>query len=484
MNNYFEELFNKVKEYNPSADGVRLKQAYDFALLVHGDQKRLNKDPYIKHCLGVAFWLTKVRADDDTLIAALLHDILEYSNLKPKDLTADFGEGVSWLVEMVTETNPLDRSSGNPSENLRKMFLAMAKDVRVVLIRLAEKLDNLDVVDYFGENEKKNFCQRILDIYGPLAERLGIFVFKRELEDRAFKRSYPEEYSNIEKKLLVQQSEQEDFISNLKELLTNEMDKVGLDKVEIFGRAKSIYSIYKKIKKYQEQGKMEAEDVSKIYDQLAVTVLVKDVASCYSALGIVHNLFNHIPEEFDDYISRPKPNGYQAIQTTVFATAGKIVEIQIKTRDMHEYNEFGPASHVYYKMFGSSQKASETKIGWVKELASWQQGITSTEEFKEGLKLDFFADRIFCFTPKGDVMDLPVGATPVDFGYSVHSRMGNLIISARVNEKQVSLDHHLNNGDVVELVLSKDTKKVPNRDWLNFVVTTKAKKEIKKFYFK
>lgn len=472
-----ETILAEVKSYNLNTDIARVKQAFEFACLVHEGQKRLNGVWYIDHCLGVAGLLANLRADDDTLCAALLHDTLEYSNLKSQDLKVDFGETVAWLVEQVSETNPLDRS-GVSSENLRKMFLAMAKDVRVVLIRLAEKLDNLKVVKYFAGDEGKIFCQRILDIYAPLAERLGVFIFKRQLEDAAFAYLYPEEYQQIFKQLSASQSSQERYVEQLRRKLLTELIKNGVKESDVFGRSKNVYSIYKKM---QKKG---VSDVKGLYDLIGVTILVETLVDCYSALGVIHGLFKHLPEEFDDYIHTPKPNGYQAIQTTVFASANKIVEIQIKTRQMHEYNEFGPASHVYYKLFGSGQKAASKKIDWVKELALWQKNVTSSEEFAQGLKLDFFADRIFCFTPKGDVKDLPEGATPIDFAYTVHSDLGNRVVAAKVNDKIMALNKPLKNGDVVELVLSKDNRKNPNRDWLKFVVTTRAKKEIKKFYLK
>lgn len=480
----FAEFIQRVKSYNPSTDEEKLIRAFEFASLVHNGQKRLNNQPFTDHCLGVANYLAELRADDDTLVAAILHDTLEYSNLKPKDLITDFGQVVAKLVEGVTTIQPLEAKSSTTTqtENLRKMFFAMAKDIRVVLIRLAEKMDNLDIIDFFPEDEGKIFAERILSIYSPLAERLGLSVFKRQLEEKAFAYLHPSKYQEITKGLSVRLANQQEYIDRLKHRLLRSFAENNLKKAEIFGRGKTVYSVYKKLEKWKASGKLAEDDISRIYDQIGLSILVDTIPASYSVLGVVHGLFKHIPEEFDDYIAQPKSNGYQSIQTTVFAQDSKIVEIQIKTFKMHEYNEFGPASHIYYKMYGSNRSFGVDKIGWIKELARWQQSVSSPKEFSEGLKLDFFADRIFCFTPKGDIKDLPAGATPIDFGYSVHTGMGSLVAGAKVNDKVVSLDTKLKNGDVVELTVSKDKNKKPSRDWLQFVITTTARKKIKKAY--
>lgn len=480
----FTEFIQRVKSYNPSTDEEKLAHAFEFASLVHNGQKRLNNQPFTDHCLGVANYLAELRADGDTLVAALLHDTLEYSNLKPRDLITDFGQAVAKLVEGVTTIQPLEEKGSTAAqiENLRKMFLAMAKDIRVVLIRLAEKLDNLDIIDFFPESEGKIFAERILSIYSPLAERLGLSVFKRQLEEKAFAYLYPSKYQEIKKGLSVRQANQQEYIERLKHKLLRSLAENNIKKTEIFGRGKTVYSVYQKLAKYKASEGLQEDDISRIYDQIGITILVDNVVDCYVALGVVHGLFKHLPEEFDDYIATPKSNGYQSIQTTVFAQDSKIVEIQIKTFEMHEYNEFGPASHVYYKLYGSNRLFDANKIGWIKELARWQQQVNSPQEFAEGLKLDFFADRIFCFTPRGDIKDLPAGATPIDFGYSVHTGMGSLVVGAKVNGKVVSLDTKLKNGDVVELTVSKDKNKKPSRDWLKFVLTTTARKKIKKAY--
>lgn len=473
-----EILYQKIKDYKPDADFRLVKKAYEFADAAHAGEKRLSGEPLINHCLAVAELLTELKMDEKTVAAGLLHDVLEKTNMIKRDLEDEFGPMVTDLVDGVTVIKRVKTKTGEKyeTENLRKLLLATAKDVQVVLIRLAEKLHNLQTIDSLPQEKQKIVISKIFDIYAPLAERLGVHHFKWQLEDLAFKFQNHQEHTRIQNYLVESREERERYIEKIIKSLSKGLKKAGIA-TEVRGRPKHFYSIYKKLVKYQKEG--ESSNLEKILDKLAVMVLVETVDECYKALGIAHQLFHPLDKEFDDYIAHPKPNGYRSIHTTVFGPEGKIVEVQIKTREMHKYNEFGPASHTYYKEVGRREALPTDRLSWLKNLVEWQEEIKSEKEFEKALKIDVFGDRVFVFTPKGDVLDLPQGATPIDFAYAVHTELGNSCVGAKVDGKLAPLNCALQTNQVVEILTSK-TKKLPSSDWLKFAKTQSARSQIRK----
>ncbi len=467
--------------YLSAADTGLIKKAYEFAEAAHTGEKRLSGEPLVNHCLAVAELLAELQMDEKTIAAALLHDVLEKTDITKKDLEKEFGKTVAELVDGVTVIKKVKTRTGEKyeAENLRKLLLATAKDVRVVLIRLAEKLHNLQTIDSLPKEKQKMVINKVFDIYAPLAERLGVRHFKWQLEDLAFKFQNHPEHTRIQNYLAETREEREKYIKKVIESLSTELKKMGIE-AKVFGRPKHFYSIYKKLLKYQKEG--ETADLGKILDKLAIMILVETVDDCYKVLGIVHQLFRPLDKEFDDYIANPKPNGYRSIHTTVFGPEGKIVEVQIKTREMHEYNEFGPASHIYYKEAGKREVLPTDRLSWLKNLVAWQEEIKSEKDFERALKIDIFGDRVFVLTPQGDILDLPKGATPIDFAYAVHSEIGHACIGAKVNGKLAPLNHQLKTNQVVEILTSK-TKKLPSSDWLKFVKTQTARSQIKKVLY-
>jgi guanosine-3',5'-bis(diphosphate) 3'-pyrophosphohydrolase len=471
-------LCQKITAYKPGADLVLVKKAYEFADAAHTGEKRLNGEPLIDHCLAVALLLTDLKMDEKTIAAALLHDVLEHTNITKNDLEKDFGETVANLVDGVTVIKSVKTKTGEKYEveNLRKLLLATAKDVRVVLVRLAEKLDNLKTIDSLLPDKQKAVISKVFDIYAPLAERLGVHHLKWQLEDLAFKFQNHPEHTRIQNYLAETREEREKYIKKVSQILSAELQKAGID-ADVFGRPKHFYSIYKKLLKYQKEG--STSNLEKILDKLAVMVLVETADDCYRALAIVHQLFRPLDHEFDDYIAHPKPNGYRALHTTVFGPGGKVVEVQIKTHEMHEYNDFGPASHIYYKEAGKREVLPTERLSWLKNLVQWQNDLGTAEEFEQALKIDVFGDRIFVFTPKGDVLDLPKEATPVDFAYAVHTELGDSCVGAKVDGKLAPLDYQLQTNQMVEILTSKNKKK-PSADWLKFIKTQSARSQIRK----
>lgn len=474
----FETLCQKHREHSPRANLKLLKKAYQFADAAHTGERRLSGEPLINHCLAVAALLTELKMDEKTLAAALLHDVLEKTDLTKKDLEKEFGKTVAELVDGVTVIKKVKTKTGEKYEveNLRKLLLATAKDVRVVLIRLAEKLHNLQTIDSLPKEKQKIVISKVFDIYAPLAERLGVHHFKWQLEDWAFKFQNHKEHTRIQNYLAETLEEREGYIKKVVKKLSEELKKVGTD-AEVYGRLKHFYSMYKKLLKYQKEG--EPADLEKILDKLAIMILVGTVDECYKTLGIVHQLFRPLDREFDDYIAHPKPNGYRAIHTTVLGPEGKVVEVQIKTHKMHEYNEFGPASHTYYKEVGKREVLPTNRLSWLKSLVEWQEEVKSEKGFEKALKIDVFGDRVFVFTPKGDVLDLPKGATPVDFAYAVHTELGDSCVGAKVDGKLAPLNCQLQTNQVVEILTSKN-KKQPSSDWLKSAKTQAARSKIRK----
>jgi len=466
-----EGLISQAKSYDANINGASLRAAYNFSKKIHSGQKRATGGAYLKHPLEVAFYLAGLKLDQDTLVAALLHDTLEDGDVKFEDLVKEFGEQAAWMVYGVTKLRGIKYyGEGREIENLRKMFLIMAKDIRVVLLRLADRYCNLKTIGVFSPEKRKRIARQTIEVYAPLAERLGMGELKGLLEDEAFKWLDQKEYNRVSKLVGREYKTRKDYISKVGEYFREMLDGVDVQVLSIDGRRKHLYSLYKKLQKND-------NDINKIYDIVAFRIIVPRVKDCYHALGVIHQNCKPLVGRIKDYISVPKANGYQSLHTTVFCLEGKLLEVQIKTQKMHEQAEWGVATHWMYKE--DFKKESFEKLDWVKKLQSWQEDLTSTAGFGEALKEDIFGDRIFIFTPKGDVVDLPEGATSVDFAFEIHSNVGLRCSGAKINEKISNLDTVLKNGDVVEIITRKNAK--PSRDWLLFAKTTKAKNHIRNF---
>jgi len=478
------DLLEKVKSYRPQADLELIKKAYSFARQAHGGQLRFNGNPFFKHPLKTAKTLVELRVDEKAIAAALLHDVCEDTQTSLKIIQKMFGKEVAFLVEGVTKLTDLKFQLGKEDylvENLRRMILAMAKDIRVLLIKLADRLNNLETLEVLPLEKQKTIAQETLEIYAPLAQRLGMGGMKGVLEDLAFPYVYPKEHTWVKLYSRPRYREMEDYLKRVKRVVNKALDKAGVE-AEIHARGKHLFSLYKKLL-------VKDKNLDKIYDLVAMRVIVKTVEECYTVLGIIHKMWKPLLAMVKDYIALPKPNGYRSLHTTVFCLDGRIVEFQIRTRQMHAEAENGIAAHWYYseqKAKGKSEK--ELKAGfkvpldafsWVKRLSSWQKEIGDNSEFLEDLKIDAFSDRIFVLTPKGEVVDLPDNSTPVDFAYAIHTEIGDSCVGAKVNGKLVELSHHLQNQDIVEILTSKQQKK-PKHDWLKFVVTTHAKGAVRK----
>ncbi len=482
----FEELVEKIKQSGANTNLDLVNKAYQFALLAYGDAKRLSGQTFIEHNLAVAETLIGLRIyDAEVIAAALLHSVLKDTPATMADLTENFGSDLANLINTLEQLSTVKLYHSQEQkyvENLRKLFLVAAKDMRVVLIRLADRLDNLKTLEFLEESKRRRIAEETLEIFAPLAARLGIGELKGSLEDLAFPYVYPDEFYWTVQLSKPYYKQLEKLIAKVKAKLRVALKEAGID-ADVHGRAKHLYSLYKKLKRPEIDG-----DISKIYDLMAVRVIVGTVEECYKALGVVHKLWRPLPNYVRDYIALPKPNGYRSIHTTVFGPQGRLFEVQIRDWQMHYEAEFGIAAHWYYAEQKNRSTDSQVQAGfavsdklqWVKQLTAWQKDVTSSEEFLRSLKIDFFKDRIFALTPKGDVKDLPAGATPVDFAYSVHTDLGNKCIGAKVNGKMVALDYQLKSGDVVEILVSKDPAKKPSRDWLDFVVTSVAKREIRR----
>jgi len=452
-----------------------IKKAYNFARHAHEGQKRLTGEPYFTHPVFVAEFLSKLCFDDKTIAAALLHDVCEDTKYNLNDIRENFGSEVSKLVNGVTKLKGLKTYGETKDiENLRKMFLAIAEDLRVAIIRLTDRLHNVKTLYVFSPEKAKRIATQTIEIYAPLAERLGIGELKGQLEDLAFPYYLPQKYREVKSLVKEGQEERKRYIKKVINYLQNLLKKEGIN-AEIHGRAKHLYSLYKKLQRYD-------NDIKKIYDLQAVRIIVSNVEECYKILGLIHKKWKPLPGRIKDYIALPKPNGYRSLHTTVFALDGKIIEIQIKTKEMHEEAEWGLAAHWYYKEKQVGTKIKD-KIRWIEQLNKWQKDLRNREEFIESLKFDFFKNRIFVFTPSGDVLDLPEGATPVDFAYYIHSEVGNSCVGAKVDGQIVPLDFQLKNGNMVE-ILTKKGGKGPKLDWLNFVKTSLAKDRIRSWFKK
>jgi GTP pyrophosphokinase len=483
-----EALLKRVAEYLPPKGQELVRQALEFAAEKHAGQLRRNGDPVITHPLHAAQTVAELELDAATIAGALLHDVQEDCGVSNEEIRKRFGADVALMVEGVTKLGQISGQAAGAiggeesiqAENLRKMFLAMSQDLRVVIIKLADRLHNMKTLWALDPEDQKRIARETMEIYAPLAARLGIWQLKWQLEDLAFRYLQPEKYKQIAEMLLAKREARERYIAQVTEVLQEEMRKAGI-KAEIQGRAKHIYSIYQKMEKYAAEGK----SVDEIYDLLAVRILVDTVTDCYTALGVVHGLWRPIPGSFDDYIANPKESMYQSLHTTVVALHGQPLEVQIRTHEMHKQSEYGIAAHWRYKEGGRRDSRYEERIAWLRQLLDWQREMSRAEELVEAVKTDIFQDQVFVFTPKGEIKDLPTGSTPLDFAYRIHTDLGHRCVGAKVNGKLVSLNYQLKNGDMVEIVTSKSSKG-PSRDWMNpnlgYVRTTHAREKIRQWF--
>ncbi|MGB9802536.1 RelA/SpoT family protein [Desulfofundulus sp.] len=472
-----QELVHRVILYNPQADVALLNQAYRFAEQAHRDQKRISGEPFITHPVAVAHILADLEMDSQTLVAGLLHDVVEDTSVTLEEVKTAFGDEVALLVDGVTKLSRLEYRSKeeHQAENLRKMFLAMAQDIRVILIKLADRLHNMRTLKYHNETKQREIARETLEIYAPLAHRLGIYHLKWELEDLSFRYLEPEKYYELAERVSRTRRKREEYIRGAIQILRRKLAEVGI-MADIQGRPKHLYSIYTKMQKQQ-------KDLGEIYDVLAVRVVVESIRECYAVLGTVHTLWKPIPGRFKDYIAMPKSNMYQSLHTTVIGPQGEPLEIQIRTREMHRTAEYGIAAHWRYKEGGKTDRELDQKLAWLRQVLEWQRELRDAREFMESLKIDLFSDSVFVFTPKGDVVELPAGSVPIDFAYRVHTEVGHRCVGARVNGRIVPLDYQLKNGDIVEILTSKNTVG-PSRDWLNVVKTSHAKNRIRQWFKK
>ena len=490
------ELIEKAQAYLPVEKVTVVQRAYEFARDAHEGQVRKSGEPYIEHPLQVALILVGLQLDASSLAAALLHDVEENSNVPNALLVEKFGPEIAKLVEATTKLGKITlqtpaepttkrgaaQAGAGQAENLRKMLVAMAEDLRVVFIKIADRLHNMRTLHALTPEQQHRISRETMEIYAPLAHRLGIWELKWQLEDLSFRYLEPEKYHEIAGRLASKRGDRESFIAKVTQQLQEEFQKAGLQ-AEVTGRAKHIYSIYQKMNKYTAIGK----DFDDIHDLLALRVVVNSVPECYQALGMVHTLWHPLPEHFDDYIANPKMNGYQSLHTTVMCERTMPLEVQIRTREMHHIAEYGVAVHWRYKEGGKKDQGHEDGIGWLRQLVDWHRELSGAEEFLESVRTDVFGDQVFVYTPKGEVKDLPKGATPLDFAYRIHTDLGHRCIGAKVNGRLVTLNYELQNGDIVEILASKGPRG-PSRDWLNtdlgFAMTTHARTKIRQWFTK
>lgn len=460
-------------EINPNYDIKAIGKAYDISEEMHRGQLRKSGEPYLIHPVAVAEILADLGMDEETIIAGLLHDVVEDTPYTREELIADFGEEVELLVDGVTKLGSLkfESKEERQAENLRKMFLAMSKDIRVLIIKLSDRLHNLRTINYMTHDKIIEKCRETLDIYAPLAARLGIYTMKMELEDIALKFLEPEAYYDLAEQVSERKGEREDAINNVVEVIKNSLDEIGI-KHDIYGRSKHFYSIYKKMQ-YQHK------NIDEIFDLMAVRIIVESVRDCYAVLGLVHTMWKPIPGRFKDYIAMPKPNMYQSLHTTVIGDSGKPFEIQIRTYEMHRIAEYGIAAHWKYKEGITSDK-EEVKLSWLRQALEWQKDVNDPKEFMETLKMDLFSSQVFVFTPQGDVIELPAGATPLDFAFKIHSDIGCKCVGAKVNGKMVTIDHKLENGNIIEIVTSPNAAG-PSIDWLKIAKSSSARNKIRQW---
>jgi len=464
---------------NLKAKSDFIKKAYELSKKAHEGQKRKSGEPYFIHAAATGELIASWRLDETSVVAGLLHDVVEDTGYPLEKIKAEFGEDVAFIVDGVTKLGNIKyRGIERQVENLRKMMIALGKDVRVIIVKLADRLHNMKTLSALPPQKQKRIALETMEIYAPIAYRLGMQKISGELEDLAFPYIYPKEYNWLTKNTKEKYEERVDYLNKVKPVIQEALEKASIEILKLDSRAKRHTSLYKKLLRYD-------MDIDKIYDLVALRVVVKNVEDCYAALGIIHNIWPPLPNRIKDYIALPKPNGYRSLHTTVFCLDNKITEIQIRTEEMHEEAETGIAAHwVYGQSKGTkdylekkSVSAEENELSWVNQIREWQKEFSDPEEFLESLKIDLFRDRIFVVTPKGEVIDLPSAATPVDFAYQIHTEIGNSCVGARVNGKIVSLDYKLKSGDIVDILIQKNKK--PSESWLDFIKTSHARSHIK-----
>ena len=480
-NRLYDMLIARIRKYHPSTDVSMIEKAYKLAVKAHGDQRRKSGEPYIIHPLWVAIILADLEMDKETIAAGMLHDVVEDTKFTEEDIRREFGDEVALLVDGVTKLGRLSYSSDKlevQAENLRKMFLAMAKDIRVIIIKLADRLHNMRTGQFWKPEKQKEKARETLEIYAPIADRLGISKIKIELDDLSLRFLKPDVYYDLVEKVNLRKDSRDEFVQEIVTEVQNHMKEAGIE-ATVYGRVKHYFSIYKKMIN-------QNKTLEQIYDLFAVRIMVDSVKDCYAALGVIHEMYKPIPGRFKDYIAMPKQNMYQSLHTTLIGNNGQPFEIQIRTYEMHRTAEYGIAAHWKYKESGSgaiAEGSAEAKLSWLRQILEWQRDMSDNREFLSLLKgdLDLFQEDVYCFTPNGDVKNLPNGSTPVDFAYAIHSAVGNKMIGARVNGRLVNIDYKIQNGDRIEILTSQNSKG-PSRDWLNIVKSTQAKNKINQWF--
>ena len=478
-----KDVINETKKHNRKSDSKLIMKAYNYAVAHHGDQKRKSGEPYIIHPIQVAYILSGLGLDDATICAALMHDLAEDTDVTIEDISKEFSPEIAEMVNGVTKLGKINYVSAEEQqvENYRKMFLAMGKDIRVILIKLADRLHNMRTLKFLTRDRQIANAKETMDLYAPLANRLGVYSLKWELEDLAFKYLYPEEFRELVEGIDKKREERLKFIDEIKEEIKVNLKKERIEG-EITGRAKHLYSIYRKMQR-------DNKTLDQIYDLFALRILVNSVKDCYAALGVVHELYTPMPGRFKDYIAVPKPNMYQSLHTTLIGPNGTPFEVQIRTYNMHRIAEFGIAAHWAYKesSFFKGKKANvvvtDDKLAWIRESLEWQKDMQDPQEFMKTLKTELFEDEVYVFTPKGEIKTLPNGSTPIDFAYMIHAEIGNKMVGCKINSKMMPIVTKLKSGDIVEII-TNDNSKGPSRDWLKFVQSTSAKTKIQQWFKK
>lgn len=477
----YQDLISRVKKYHPSDNITQIERAYEIANNAHANQFRKSGEPYIIHPLSVAIILAELQLDKESIIAGLLHDVVEDTFITEEEIEKEFGKDVAIIVDGVTKLEKIKYNGDKleyQAENLRKMFLAMSKDIRVIMVKLADRLHNMRTLQYQKPEKQIEISRETVDIYAPLAQRLGISKVKVELDDLSLKYLEPDVYSDLNDKISIRKTERERYLKVIVDDVSKHISNAGID-ATIDGRVKHFFSIYRKMVN-------QDKSLDQIYDLFAVRIIVNTISECYAALGVIHEMYKPIPGRFKDYIAMPKPNKYQSLHTTLIGPNGKPFEIQIRTYEMHRTAEYGIAAHWKYKENSDGKKVEESeaeKMTWLRQILEWQVSLSDNKEFLNTLKndLDMYSDTVYCFTPTGDVKTLPAGSNPIDFAYSVHTAVGNKMVGARVNGQLVSINYKIQNGDRVEIVTSQNSRG-PSRDWLNIVKSTQAKNKINQWF--
>ncbi|MCK5812088.1 MAG: bifunctional (p)ppGpp synthetase/guanosine-3',5'-bis(diphosphate) 3'-pyrophosphohydrolase [Clostridiales bacterium] len=477
MSKQFNELIETIKSYNPNSNIELITEAYLFAKKAHEGQMRASNEPFISHPVNVAKILANLELNSKTIAAGILHDVIEDTEATYDQVKEKFGSEIATMVDGVSKLSliNLDTKKEQQVENIRKMLLAMTKDIRVIIIKLSDRLHNMRTLEYVTREKQIFKATETLEIYAPIAHRLGMSSFKWELEDISFHYLHPDEYYKLVKQISSKRKEREAYIDSIKEAISNNLDKKNI-KATVEGRVKHLFSIYNKMNKQE-------KSIDQIYDLFALRIIVDSVNDCYAVLGFIHDMYKPMPGRFKDYISMPKNNRYQSLHTTVIGSKGQPFEVQIRSKEMHHIAELGIAAHWKYKQGVKSKEDMESKLAWLRQLVEWQSDTSDADEFYDTLKVDLFNDEVFVFTPKGDVKSLPAGSTSIDFAYYIHSAVGNKMTGAKINNKMEPLSTILENGDIVEIITSASSKG-PSRDWLKIAASPSAKNKIRQFFKK